>query len=105
MVAGQKRSDGGIAAVRATRRSGLTNSVRVSTPNPLVTQGDRFVTSQIWSLSKKAANYRPAPRPEVRCQVCKFMFPPLAIGGCRLVRGLIRAADTCDRFTPRHTSG
>ena len=39
----------------------------------------------IWSLSKKAANYRPAPRPEVRCDACKFMFPRLGVGGCRLV--------------------
>jgi hypothetical protein len=63
------------------------------------------VTTEIWNLSKKAASYRPAPRPEVRCQVCKYMFPPLAVGGCRLVRGLIHAGDTCDRFTPRRSSG
>ena len=58
----------------------------------------------IWGLSKRAANYRPAPKPEVRCQVCRYMFPPLALGGCRLVRGLIQGSATCDRFAPRHPS-
>jgi hypothetical protein len=57
---------------------------------------------RIWGLSKTQANYRPAPTPEVRCSRCKYMFPPLAIGGCRLVRGPIRSAATCDHFAPRH---
>jgi hypothetical protein len=57
--------------------------------------------ARIWGLSKKAANYRPAPKPEVRCEACKYMFPPLALGGCRLVRGVIQASATCDEFTPR----
>jgi hypothetical protein len=62
--------------------------------------------ARIWGLSKKAANYRPAPSPEVRCDACKYMFPPLALGGCRLVRGLIQGSATCDQFTPRRaTSG
>jgi hypothetical protein len=62
--------------------------------------------ASIWGLSKKAANYRPAPRPEVRCEACKYMFPPLALGGCRLVRGLIQGSATCDQFTARRaTSG
>jgi hypothetical protein len=62
--------------------------------------------ASIWGFSKKTANYRPAPRPEVRCQACKYMFPPLALGGCRLVRGLIQGSATCDQFTPRRpTSG
>lgn len=56
----------------------------------------------IWELSKKEANYRPAPKPEVRCKACRYMFPPLGVGGCRLVRGLIQGSATCDRFTPRH---
>ena len=60
---------------------------------------------RVWSLSKKRANYRPAPKAEVRCDRCKYMFPPLALGGCRLVRGSIRASATCDEFTPRHSSG
>jgi hypothetical protein len=29
------------------------------------------------------------------------VFPPLALGGCRLVRGPIRGSATCDHFTPR----
>jgi hypothetical protein len=56
---------------------------------------------RIWGLSKTQANYRSAPTPEVRCARCKYMFPPLALGGCRLVRGPIRGAATCDHFTPR----
>ena len=57
---------------------------------------------RIWGLSKKAANYQqPAPAPDVRCEHCKFMFPPLALGGCRLVRGVIRGSATCDHFMPR----
>jgi len=58
----------------------------------------------IWSLSKKDAHYRPASAPEHRCDHCKFMFPRVGIGGCRLVRGIIRASDTCDEFRPRHAA-
>jgi hypothetical protein len=29
------------------------------------------------------------------------MFPRLAIGGCRYVRGVTHAEDTCDEFKPR----
>jgi hypothetical protein len=61
--------------------------------------GDRM--PMIWGLSKSAANYRPATRPELRCAECKFMFPRLAIGGCRYVRGVIHAGDLCDEFVPR----
>jgi len=56
--------------------------------------------SRIWGLSKTAANYRQAPRPEVRCDACRFMFPKLAVGGCRYVRGVISASYTCDQFAP-----
>ncbi len=59
------------------------------------------MSKKIWGLSKKGANYRPAPKPEVRCDRCKYMFPPLAIGACRVVRGVIQASATCDEFTPR----
>jgi hypothetical protein len=59
------------------------------------------MAAKIWGLSKRAANYRAAPKPEVRCEACKNMFPPLALGGCRLVRGVIQASATCDEFTPR----
>jgi hypothetical protein len=33
--------------------------------------------------------------------VVEFMFPRLAIGGCRYVRGVIHAGDFCDEFVPR----
>lgn len=59
----------------------------------------------VQGLSKSAANYRRAPRPDVSCAECKFMFPRLAIGGCRYVRGVIHADDTCDEFTPRQPGG
>jgi hypothetical protein len=59
---------------------------------------------RVWGLSKKKANYRPAAEPGVRCDRCRYMFPPLALGGCRLVRGLIQASATCDEFTPRRAS-
>ena len=58
----------------------------------------------IWSFSKKRADYRPAPEPGVRCDRCAYMFPPVALGGCRLVRGLIRGSATCTEFTPRRGS-
>ena len=47
-----------------------------------------------WGLSKKAANYRPTPKVEVRCGACKFMFPRLPMGGCKYVRGVISAKAT-----------
>lgn len=56
---------------------------------------------RIWGLSKKAAKYKRAPTPDVRCDHCKYMFPPLALGGCRLVRGPIRGSATCDEFISR----
>jgi HAD superfamily hydrolase (TIGR01493 family) len=55
--------------------------------------------SRIWGLSKTAANYRPAPKPEVRCNACRFMFPKLALGAAG-VRGVISASYTCDQFAP-----
>jgi hypothetical protein len=55
---------------------------------------------RIWNLSKTAANYRQAPREEVRCDACSFMFPRFAVGGCRYVRGAISAHYTCDQFAP-----
>jgi hypothetical protein len=55
----------------------------------------------IWSLSKKDAHYGPAPTPAVRCDHCKFMFPPLALGGCRFVRGIISGSSSCKEFAPR----
>ncbi len=55
----------------------------------------------IWSFSKRDADYRPASTPEVRCDRCKYMFPPFAIGGCRLVRGIISGSASCKEFAPR----
>ena len=60
---------------------------------------------KIWGLSKKAAEYGPAPTNEVRCDHCTYLFPRLAVGGCRLVRGVIHASDTCKEFAPRGTKG
>jgi hypothetical protein len=54
-----------------------------------------------WSLSKQAAGYKPAPRPEVRCDACEFMFPRLARGSCKYVRGIIAADYTCNEFSAR----
>jgi hypothetical protein len=58
---------------------------------------------KIWGLSKQAARYRKAGDADVRCDHCKYMFPRLAIGGCRLVRGVIRDSATCDEFESRAT--
>jgi hypothetical protein len=63
-------------------------------------QGGIAVPS-VWGLSKEQANYRDAPTPAVQFKVCKFMFPPLAIGSCRFVRGVIEGSKTCDEFAPR----
>ena len=60
---------------------------------------------KVQGLSKSDANYRPAPQPTVRCSECKYMFPRLAIGGCRFVRGVIQADGTFDEFTPRRAPG
>jgi hypothetical protein len=57
----------------------------------------------VQGLSKSAANYRPATKPEFSCRECKFMFPRLAVAGCRFVRGVIHPGDTCDEFTPRRS--
>jgi hypothetical protein len=59
------------------------------------------IAVRIWGQSKKGAHYRPAAEPAVRCDRCKHMFPPLALGGCRLVRGAIRGPATCDEFARR----
>jgi hypothetical protein len=54
----------------------------------------------IWGLSKTAANYREAPRPEVRCDACRFMFPELAVGGMPVRAGSDQPHYTCDQFAP-----
>jgi hypothetical protein len=35
---------------------------------------------RILGLSKKAANYKPTPTPDVRCDKCKYMDPPVNHG-------------------------
>ncbi len=37
--------------------------------------------AKIWGLSKRAANYRSASKPEVRCDACKYMFRPSSLEG------------------------
>ena len=55
---------------------------------------------KIWGLSKGASNYKPALNPSVRCDACRYMFPRLPVGTCKLVRGLIKGWYTCDEFLP-----
>lgn len=59
---------------------------------------------KIWSLSKEQARYRLAPRPEVSCANCMWMFPRLTVGSCKYVRGIVKAADTCDEFEVRRST-
>ena len=72
----------------------------VSAGNRIGLEGGRM--TKIWGLSKPDAEYGPAPTPDVRCDKCKYMFPPLALGGCRLVRGVISGSSSCKEFVPRH---
>jgi hypothetical protein len=60
---------------------------------------------KVQGLSKTAANYRKAENPKFSCHECTFMFPRLSIGGCRYVRGVIHADDTCDEFKSRGATG
>jgi hypothetical protein len=60
---------------------------------------------KVQGLSKAEANYRKAENPGSSCHGCAFMFPRLAIGGCRYVRGVIHAEDTCNEFMPRGGAG
>jgi hypothetical protein len=59
--------------------------------------------SGMWGSSKKGVRYRTALTPDVRCDHCKYMFPRVGVGGCRLVRGVIRTSATCDEFSPRRS--
>lgn len=58
-------------------------------------------TMRAWGLSKQEAGYKPAPKPQVECRACKYMFPPLGKGTCHLVRGVIDGSYTCNEFEPR----
>ena len=57
--------------------------------------------AKIWSLQARREGTDPAPTPDVRCDRCKYMFPPLSLGGCRLVRGVISGSSSCKEFVPR----
>ncbi|MGQ0679801.1 MAG: hypothetical protein ACT4OM_09140 [Actinomycetota bacterium] len=53
---------------------------------------------KVWGLSKEQVNYRPAKRETSQCDACVYMFPKLAVGTCKLVRGGIKASYTCNAF-------
>lgn len=55
---------------------------------------------KVWALSKAAADYGPAPAQTYECRNCRYMFPKLAVGTCKLVRGSIRADYSCREFKP-----
>jgi hypothetical protein len=55
-----------------------------------------------WELTKEAAKYRPATKPKYSCRECKWMFPRLAYGSCKYVRGVVEGSATCDVFESRH---
>jgi len=57
-----------------------------------------------WSLTKEQANYHKAPKPEVSCVNCKWMFPRLPLGSCKYVKGIIEGSATCNEFESRHPS-
>jgi hypothetical protein len=78
---------------------GCTTAAIVGAGGRIASKGAQMPT--IWGLSKRDANYGPAPTAEMRCDRCKYMFPPLALGGCRLVRGVIRGSASCKEFVPR----
>ena len=88
------------SALRHTGDLATTPAALMPERSRIGLEGGRM--TKIWGLSKPAADYGPAPRPEVRCDRCKFMFPPLALGGCRLVRGVISGSSSCKEFVPRH---
>jgi hypothetical protein len=62
------------------------------------------MTPKTWGLSKQAANYRQASKPETSCIACKWMFPRLPVGSCKYVRGVIQGSATCDEFEARRPS-
>jgi hypothetical protein len=69
----------------------------------LIDERGVMMAPKIWGLSKEAAGYRPAPKPEVSCKVCKWMFPRLSVGSCRYVRGVIEGSATCNEFERRRS--
>lgn len=55
-------------------------------------------------MSKREADYGPAPSSDVRCARCKYMFPHGSVGACRLVRGVVTGSAGCTQFMPRTRS-
>ncbi len=53
---------------------------------------------------ERVVGYKLAPKPEVRCDRCGFMFPRTSTGTCKYMRGLITASCTCSEFSPRERS-
>jgi hypothetical protein len=80
---------------------GAVHGVEHFRPHPRSRERETSMATEIWSLSKRQANYRASSDPQLSCARCRFMFPPLAVGGCRLIRGIIRGGAVCDRFVPR----
>lgn len=61
---------------------------------------DNIDKEKVWGLAKAEADYGPAPSPQFECRQCRYMFPKLAVGTCKLVRGSIRAEYSCNKFKP-----
>lgn len=58
------------------------------------------MSERVWGLSKSEADYGPAPSEDTQCRNCRYMFPKLAVGTCKLVRGSIKAEYSCKEFKP-----
>ena len=57
-----------------------------------------------WGLTKEQAGYKPAPKPEVRCDACEFMFPRTSTGTCKYVRERARLRIAPRRRVRRRTT-
>jgi hypothetical protein len=64
-------------------------------------RGEELMAPNTWGQSKGEVRYKPSPQPQVACKECMWMFPRLARGSCKYVRGIIEATATCDLFEPR----
>lgn len=60
--------------------------------------------TRFWRMSKREADYGPAPSSDVRCARCRYMFPHGSVGACRLVRGVVTGSAGCTQFMPRTRS-
>ena len=102
-----RRRDAERPSVSHSRTTSAAQRRRHSNPE----RGDKHKTHQ-WDealshadpTSNRLVSRReemPCRDADVRCDHCKYMFPPLAVGGCRSVRGVIRSSATCEEFKPR----